>query len=107
MGLDRFIDVPCPVTYEPVTMPPLLSWAVPGARPIVMYDYSTSINQLKGHLFIDHLIVLSGKITLDRLIYDHSIDHEHPYWSHNPKQGVVLHIHHGSLPGQEPTEWAW
>jgi hypothetical protein len=105
--MERWIDVPAPRDFLSLTMPPLLSLACPGATPAVRYDYSTSQAQLRGHLFIDHLEYFTTQLTLDKLIYEHSIHHEHPYWAHHPSPGVIIHIHANPLPGEELTEWTW
>jgi hypothetical protein len=106
--MDRFLDVPAPPGVLGVTLPPLLSYAVIGASPLVMLDYSNSRDQLQGHLFIDHCTWFFGRPTLTELQFRHSICHEHPYWAHHPRSGEILHIH-GSTPpsGQELTEWTW
>lgn len=88
--------------------PPLLSWAWPGASPL-MLDWPVDVTRLRAHYFFDHC-QWYFHWKYDQLAEEHAWLHDDPLWSNvRIERGERLHVHGTVISEQSDTgeDWEW
>lgn len=88
--------------------PPLLSWAWPGASPMVI-EWPMTITKLRAHYYFDHC-QWHYHWKFPKLAEEHAAMHEDPLFSHvRIGSGERIHMHGTEISGQPDTgeEWEW